>query len=121
MYVFPTNYELNFILPALQARLSEGRVGLQIMPVRDVFAATVEWEQKDNFRGLQQLRGLEGSPTYVKKVGARRYAYDPGVYGEYTTINETELTKRAGAIADITHIPVPVTDLVTNDQEIHSF
>jgi hypothetical protein len=36
MYVFPTNYELNFILPALIARMSEGRVGLQIMPIRDV-------------------------------------------------------------------------------------
>lgn len=112
MYVFPSNYELNQIAPALIARMSETRVGLEIMPIREVQAATVEWDQMDNYRGLQQLRGLDGSPSYVKPVGSNRYAYEPGVYGEYSTVTETELTKRAGAIADITHVPIPVGDLV---------
>lgn len=117
MYVYPTNYELNAIAPALIARKSETRVGLQILPVREVPAAVIEWDQMDNFKGLQQLRGLDGSPTHVKKVGQKRYAYEPGVYGEFQTITETELTKRAGSIVDIDHTPIPIGDLVLSAQD----
>lgn len=117
MYVFPTNYELSAIAPALIARKSEFRLGLQIMPTRDVPAGAIEWDQMDNYSGLQQLRGLDGSPSKVKNISQKRFGYDPGVYGEFQTIGETELVKRAGGVVDITHVPINIQDLVLGKQD----
>jgi hypothetical protein len=114
-FIYPTNAELNTIQPALTARMAAQRVGFDIMPMRSVNAATIEWEQRDNYRGLQQLRGLDGAPTHVKPIGTNRYSYEPGVYGEFQTITETELTKRRGAAA--MNVPIAVDDLVAERQE----
>jgi hypothetical protein len=114
-YTYPTNREMQRIAPAKIARASANRVGLQIMPIRPVNAAIVQWEQKDNYFGLQQLRGLDGRPNKVKPVGAKRYSYEPGVYGEFETITETELTIRAPF--NNPDVIVPVDDLVTDRQD----
>jgi hypothetical protein len=114
-YLYPTNRELSEILPAKVARLTQDRVGLQIMPIRDVRAAIVQWIQKDNYFGLQQLRGLDGAPVHVKPVGLKEYSYTPGVYGEFETITETELTIRAGSTS--MDVPIPVDDLVMDRQD----
>ena len=114
-YLYPTNRELSTIAPQKIARMAENRVGFQIMPMRDVRAATIEWQQRDNFYGLQQLRGLDGAPTHVKPLGNNVYSYTPGVYGEFMTITETELTKRAGSIT--TDVPIDVGDLVAERQD----
>lgn len=116
-YTFPTNYELNFIAPAIQARLSEERVGLQIMPIRNVMAGMIMWQQEDNYNGLQNLRGLEGAPQSVRPIGSNRYAYEPGVYGDFRVINETELVMKAGSVADIDHAPL---DLTTDIRKIQT-
>jgi hypothetical protein len=87
---------LQQIEPDLVARGAAGRVGLDIMPVREVNAGEVRWSQQDNFYGLQALRGLDGAPTRVQRVGAKTYSYEPGVFGEFVDITETELTRRAG-------------------------
>lgn len=110
-FVYPTNFELQQIEPDLMARAAEGRLGLQIMPIRNVNAAEVRWNQMDNFYGLQSLRGLDGAPTRVRRVGNKTYAYEPGVFGEYVDITETELTRRAGYSPIGTDIDV--SDLVT--------
>lgn len=114
-YTYPTNHELVTIGPEKVARKTETRVGFQIMPLRSVNASTIVWEQRDNFYGLQQLRGLDGAPNQVKRVGRNRYSYEPGVYGEYETIGETELTQRSQGADDNT--PVDVTDLVMEAQD----
>lgn len=54
----------------------------------------LRWEQRDNYIGLQQVRGLDGAPQRVIKTGANAYDYEPGVYGEYEMIDEKELTTR---------------------------
>ena len=115
-YLYPLNRELMMILPDKVDRLAQDRLGLQLMPIREVNAAMVEWTQRDNVFGLQQLRGLDGAPTHVKNIGAKRYRYEPGVYGEFMTIGETELTIRAGStVGD--DVVVDVSDLVAEDQD----
>ena len=114
-YTYPTNRELMSIAPEKIARLSQNRLGLRVMPVREVRAAVVQWTQRDNFYGLQQLRGLDGAPTHVKPVGAGSFQYTPGVYGEFMTVTETELTIRAGSTT--VDVPIPVDDLVTERQD----
>jgi len=107
---YPTNFELSEVEPDLMKRAEAGRLGLQIMPVRNVNAAEVRWVQQDNYYGLQNLRGLDGAPTRVQRVGMKTYAYEPGVFGEFVDITETELTRRAGYSPVGT--PIDVTDLV---------
>lgn len=114
-FAFPTNRELSQIAPEKIARASAERVGFQIMPMRDVPAAIIQWTQRDNYFGLQQLRGLDGAPTVVKPVGSRSFSYTPGIYGEFMTVTETELTTRAGSVSD--DVPIPVSDLVLERQD----
>jgi hypothetical protein len=114
-FVYPQNREIRIIGPIKVARMSAERVGFEICPMNNVPAARVEWVQSDNFIGLQQLRGLDGAPSHVKRVGKNRYGYEPGVYGEFETIEETELTKRAGSVT--TDVPIDVSDLVLEGQK----
>lgn len=116
IYLYPTNREFSEINPALVARHTAGRVGFDIMPFRDVNAAIIQWEQKDNYFGLQQLRGLDGAPQHVNRPGLKTYAYTPGVYGEFIPVSETELTMRAGNV--LSNTPVDLSDIVmdANDQ-----
>jgi hypothetical protein len=114
---YPTNYELSQIEPDLTARAAAGRLGLDIMPVRNVNAGEVRWSQQDNFYGLQALRGLDGAPTRVQRVGTKTYTYEPGVFGEFIDITETELTRRAGYAPNGT--PIDIADLVVDaDQQL---
>lgn len=55
----------------------------------------LEWEQWDNFYGLMQARGLDGSPSPVVRVGSNRFSTEPGYYGDSQRLDEAELTKRA--------------------------
>jgi hypothetical protein len=118
-FVYPQNRELMMIGPDKVARITQKRVGFDILPLRPVNAHYVEWEQKDNYKGLQQLRGLDGSPSLVKRVGSSRYIYEPGVFGEFVKIDEAELTKRAGPLTadQLAGIPIDVSDLVLDGQD----
>jgi len=111
-YNYPTNFELQQIEPDLVARGAAGRVGLDIMPVREVNAAEVRWTQQDNFYGLQALRGLDGAATRVQRIGAKTYSYEPGVFGEFVDITETELTRRSGYAP--TGTPIDITDMMVD-------
>lgn len=114
MFLFPTNKEIQEISPVKVARMSEDRLGFKLMPFRSVNAGIVQWTQKDNYSGLQQLRGLDGSPASVKRIGQNTYSYMPGIYGEFQTIGESELTLRAGSIT--TDAPIDITDLVVEGE-----
>ena len=114
-FVYPTNREMQSILPEKVARLSAERVGLQIMPTRHVNAGIIQWNQKDNYRGLQQLRGLDGAPQHVIRTGSTTFNYNPGVYGEFSIIGETELTLRAGGVTQ--DVPISIEDLVLEEQD----
>lgn len=52
------------------------------------------WEQEDNYVGLQNVRGLNGQPGKVKPVGYKRFKAEPGFYGDYSELQEKEVTER---------------------------
>jgi Phage major capsid protein E len=93
-YVYPTSADLQKIEAELGARMMEGRVGFDLFPTESVDAHLLVWEQRDNYQGLQQVRGLNGEPPKVKRVGHKQYQVPPGVYGEFVEIDEQELTTR---------------------------
>src|SRR2546430_12903213 len=111
---FPTNNELIEIAQDKLPNLTADREIFKILPMRDHTSALLIWDQKDNYLGLQQVRGLNGEPGKVKRVGAKRYIMEPGVYGEFIPIDELEITLRrplgtyTGAI--------PIDDLVLEAQ-----
>ena len=107
----PRNFEIREIEQDLITASRDGRVGLDIFSERAVNAGEVRWTQEDNYYGLQQFRGLDGEPTHVQRVGLKTYSYEPGVFGEFVTVTEEELTKRAGT-APLDTTPIDVSDLV---------
>ncbi len=118
-FVYPNNRELIQIAPDKVARITLPRLGFDLMPLRPVNAHFIEYQQKDNYQGLQQLRGLDGGPALVKRVGQKRYVFEPGAYGEYIQIQESELTKRAGGLPmeALMGVPIDISDLVLDAQD----
>jgi hypothetical protein len=109
-YVLPTSAELEEIAQILMPRLIEDRPIFADFPMVDSDYGEVMWEQEDNYVGLQQVRGFNGEPPKVQRVGMKRYQMAPGVYGEWAPIDERELaTRRAYGTFNQ---PINVVDLV---------
>jgi hypothetical protein len=113
-FIYPSSVQLEQIAQTLTPKLTMDRVGFQLFPMVNVDSHLLMWEQKDNFVGLQQVRGLNGEPNRVKPKGSSRFMMEPGIYGEYGLIDEQELTtKRQMASFDR---PIDITDLVLDRQ-----
>jgi hypothetical protein len=114
-FTYPSSRELREIAQEKMPRLIQDRLGFQLFPMTEADAYLVSWEQKDNYAGLQQLRGLNGEPSRVKHVGAKRYDIQPGVYGEFKFIDELQLTMRRqwGTFGT----PIDISDLVMEAQD----
>lgn len=91
-FVYPTSAELREVEKEKLPRLISARPVFEIVPIVEEDSHLVEWEQEDNWTGLQQIRGLNGPFNRVKKVGAKRYAVIPGIYGEFMDLDEVEMT-----------------------------
>lgn len=93
-YVYPSVQALEQIEQDLLPVLQPVDPIFDFFPIEETMDDVLRWEQLDNFRGLQQIRGLEGEFQHVARVGAKGYLMEPGVYGEDSTLGERELTKR---------------------------
>lgn len=93
-YIYPTREELMAIEPDMMDQLTLNDPIFQLFPIRNVDSHVISWEQRDNYLGLQKVRGLDGQPGRVAAVGGKKYTYEPGVYGEELLIPESELTTR---------------------------
>jgi hypothetical protein len=109
-YSYPTSAALELVEQDLRPRIEQDRPVFGFFPIVNEDAAEIIWEQRDNYIGLQQVRGLGGEPPRVKKTGVKRYVVEPGAYGEFETLNEVEITRRRqlGTFAT----PVELNDLV---------
>lgn len=114
-YAYPTGAELTAIGQEYQAAMILDDPAFQLFPIVSVQDHLLAWEQRDNYKGLQQIRGLNGEPPRVAPIGGKRYLYEPGVYGEFLAVDEQELTRRRqwGQYSG----PIPITDLTTEKQE----
>jgi len=94
IYDYPDAAELREIEPELLPMAEEEDPIFKEFPIEESEYDRLIWVQKDNYFGLQQVRGLEGEPRAVKRVGSKQYDMEPGEYGEYTTIDSKELQQR---------------------------
>ncbi len=93
-YILPQAASVQRIAQDKLPNLLALRPILAEFPMVDSDYAEVMWEQKDNYVGMQQARGLNGDPPKVQRVGGKRFMMEPGVYGEWLPIDERELTLR---------------------------
>ncbi len=114
-FLYPTNAEIQAVAQVKIPRLTADRPIFRILPMVDVDADLLMWEQKDNYVGLQQARGLNGAPRRVKNVGGKRFMVEPGVYGEFNPIDEKQMTQRRryGAFSGA----IDLSDLVMEKQD----
>lgn len=110
-YTYPEARELREIGPELVAQETANDVLFQLFPIREVNEAIMQWTIEDNDRGLQGLRGLDGAPGRVTRLGKNTYSSEPGYFGEFETITERELTLRGGSVVSPNAV-VNVEDLV---------
>ena len=115
-YTYPTLRVINEIDQQLLARREATSPIFRFFPIHQVPAHAVSWTQRDNYLGLQQIRGFNSRFPSVKRPAESEYIKQPSAFGEFTAINERELTERA--IPNRPEIPVPIDDLVLAADEM---
>lgn len=114
-FVYPTAAELREIERTKTPVLTLSDPIFTHMPIRESDNFVLMWEQRDNFTGLQGLRGLDGQPAKVDAKGLKRFQMLPGVYGEFMAITEEELTLRRNPGSWAT--PINIEPLVMERQD----
>ncbi|MBB6053267.1 hypothetical protein [Armatimonas rosea] len=115
-YVFQDSFTLTRISPDLIQTAAMDDPIFDIFPLRPRNAAKLRWAIKDKYTGLMGLRGLGGEPSRVNRVGEKVYESDPGAYGEFETVDETEMTNRGAGFPAGMDIPIDIRDLVSDAQ-----
>lgn len=110
-FTYATPMELRVVEQDLLPTLVQDDPIFKIFPLEEVNKTRLRWRQLDNFTGLQQVRGLNGRPKNVKMVGMNEFEYKPGVYGEFVTLDEEEITER-GEMASWDE-PMDLNDMVS--------
>lgn len=114
-YAYPSAQVLSTIEQGLLPDLVADDPIFDILPIDTQDASLLKWQQMDDYIGLQQLRGLNGTPPRVARVGINEFQMKPGTYGEFEAIDEAEMTERAkfGSLTDV----IDIGDLVAQAQE----
>jgi hypothetical protein len=115
LYVFPTSMQIAKIAQDKIPTLELNDPIFRYFPVVNKNAINLRWEQRDNYVGLQKLRGVGGQPQRVTNVGANTFTMEPGVYGEFMSVEEKELLE-ARPLGTWDGF-VDVTDIVTEKSD----
>jgi hypothetical protein len=92
--VYQTSAELLAIEQVKLPLLTEDDPAFELFPHTSAETTELQWEQEDNYTGLQNVRGINGQPGKVRNIGAKRFKAEPGAYGDYLELDEKEITER---------------------------
>lgn len=111
-FIYQTNAEITEIMQSELPKLRKDSPVFDIMPAVSKDVTTLIWEQKSNYFGLMQVRGLNGAPPRVLNVGFKQFFATPSYYGEEMPIDETEMMERrkAGTFGDRMDVQSMVTE-----------
>jgi hypothetical protein len=113
-FTYPTAATIQEVARDFSPRMQAGRAIFDVLPTREQDTNYVVWEQKDNYVGLMQVRGLNGEPPKVSPTGFKQYVMPPGVYGEWAPVSEADVTERRAPGTFGT--PIDVADLIADRQ-----
>lgn len=113
--VYPNSATIKEIAQVKLPELQAADPIFELFPDVTEDASILMWEQMDDYTGMQQVRGLNGAPPVVARVGLNQFLMKPGVYGEHQPIDEMQMTERRkyGTFGE----PIDVSDLVLKSQE----
>lgn len=114
-YIYPSSVELSEIDQDFLPVLAQSNPIFREFPIKNVDAALVTWEQRDNYVGLMQARGLEGEYPVIPTPKIGRHVMPPGRYGEHAIIHGREIEERRGFATF--NQPINVKDLVIERHE----
>ena len=114
-FTYPSNSELMAIERDKIPLLSANRPIFEIIPMKNIKAELLMTEQLANIVGIQGVRGMNGAPKSVNGLGSTIRYGEPGVYGEFMTIDEKQLT--AQRQFESYNQPIKIDDLVLMKQE----
>lgn len=112
---YPSNLELMTLQQEFLPTLTMDDLAFDLLPPVNHDAAYVEWEQRDRFTGVMQIRGMDGEPPSAPVTGWKRYKMEPGVYGEWVAVNESDIIQRR--TPGTFNVPIPIDDLVVEKQD----
>jgi hypothetical protein len=112
---YPTSAELSQIDQNLLPQLVNNDPIFELFPIRQTTSHLVIWEQRDDYFGLQQVRGFNNDPPSVPPTGWTRYQMSPSAYGEWDAIDELEIISRAAP--GTFNVPISIDDLVMERQQ----
>ena len=115
-FVYPTDAALEAIDPLEQNSLIESDPIFGYFPPERSDSAELQWDQRDSFTGLMQFRGYNSEPMIVPRNGGTTFRADAGVYGEFSRVDELEMTKRA-AYGMARNGPIDITSLVVTERD----
>lgn len=113
--VYPTSAEIREVERTKMPNLIQDRPVFNVFPIREVDDHVIQWAQADNYTGLQQIRGINGAPLRVNRKGAKLFTEVPGVYGEFSQIDELEITRRRQYAT--ANQRIRIDDLVMQEQD----
>ena len=93
MLIWPEAASLHAAEQRVVAAGIESRAIFDILPIRNRDTDLVEWEQRDNFGGLQLARGYNNEFQKRTSAGVKKFYYRPGIYGESYEIDELKLAR----------------------------
>src|SRR5688572_923526 len=94
-FTYPTTKEIIQIERVKLPTLTADSPIFRLFPFQGRKAHILEWQQEDDWGGMQQIRGLGGMPPSVARVGMKGFMQKPGIYGEFIPVDETEMTVRS--------------------------
>jgi hypothetical protein len=110
-YVYDNNFAVERIAAEFIDSQTKDDLAFQILPLRSSNFAELRWTQEDSDFGLQQWRGMNGEPASVPRLGETTTVFEPAVHGEFSQVDEQELTKRAQLDTNGL-VPVDINDLI---------
>lgn len=114
--VYPTPQQLRRIDQDFLPRTSQDSPIFGLFPIEFTNQPFVSWLQKDNYLGLMQMRGFNAPSPSVPRPGEKRYRMEPSAFGEYTGIDELEITMRAAPGSY--DVPIDINDLVMEARDL---
>lgn len=111
-YRVPTNVAVDGVLQEYVPQ-TEGFLGLEWMPFKELNAQMVVWDEKDRDRGATSYHNMDADPKIGKRPGSKRHKYTPIPHKETDVINESDLLmpRQLGTLGGVIDVSTEIGEI----------